>query len=183
MNGRFGRLEVHQGDITRLSVDAIVNAANPALAPGSGVCGAIHAAAGPGLAQECGALGRCPTGDVRLTGGHRLPARFVVHAVGPVWGGGGNGEDEALASCYRRAIEVAVAAGARSIAFPAISTGIYGFPLERATRIAIVEARAGLRRHPGLERLVLCCFSAGDLAVYLRIASGVDLDPPPPDGP
>ena len=165
-----GRLEVLQGDITRLAVDAIVNAANRALAPGGGVCGAIHDAAGPGLGRECAALGGCPTGDVRLTGGHRLPARFVVHAVGPVWNGG-QGEDEALANCYRRAIDVAVAAGARSIAFPAISTGIYGFPLERATRIAIAESRAGLRRHPGLTRLVLCCFSAGDRALYERLAS------------
>ncbi|MEI6224337.1 MAG: macro domain-containing protein [Deltaproteobacteria bacterium] len=182
MSGAIGGLEVLQRDITRLAVDAIVNAANPALAPGGGVCGAIHDAAGPGLEQECAALGGCPTGDVRLTGGHRLPARFVVHAVGPVWSGGGQGEDESLASCYRRAIDVAVAAGARSIAFPAVSTGIYGFPLERATRIAIAEARAGLRRHPGLARLVLCCFSAGDLAVYLRIAAGADLDPSPPGG-
>jgi O-acetyl-ADP-ribose deacetylase (regulator of RNase III) len=169
MSGPSGRLELLQGDITRLEVDAIVNAANPALAPGGGVCGAIHHAAGPGLARECAALGGCPTGDVRLTGGHRLPARLVVHAVGPVWNGGGQGEDDALASCYHRAIDVAVAAGARSIAFPAISTGIYGFPLERATRIAVAEARAGLRRHPGLVRLVLCCFSAGDLAVYERL--------------
>jgi O-acetyl-ADP-ribose deacetylase (regulator of RNase III) len=169
MSGPSGGLELLQGDITRLEVDAIVNAANRALAPGGGVCGAIHDAAGPGLARECAALGGCPTGDVRLTGGHRLPARLVVHAVGPVWSGGGQGEDEALASCYRRAIDVAVAAGARSIAFPAISTGIYGFPLERATRIAVAEARAGLRRHPGLARLVLCCFSAGDLAVYERL--------------
>lgn len=171
MSGQTGSLEVLQGDITRLAVDAIVNAANPALAPGGGVCGAIHDAAGPDLERECAALGGCPTGDVRLTGGHRLPARFVVHAVGPVWNGGGEGEDEALASCYRRAIDVAVAAGARSIAFPAISTGIYGFPLERATRIAVAEARAGLRRHPGLARLVLCCFSSGDRTLYERLAS------------
>jgi O-acetyl-ADP-ribose deacetylase (regulator of RNase III) len=119
---------------------------------------------------------------VRLTGGHRLPARFVVHAVGPVWNGGGDGEDEALASCYRRAIDVAVEAGARSIAFPAISTGIYGFPLERATRIAVAEARDGLARHPGLARLVLCCFSERDLAVYRRTAAAGDLDPAPPGG-
>jgi O-acetyl-ADP-ribose deacetylase (regulator of RNase III) len=166
------RLQIVQGDITRLEVDAIVNAANQALQPGGGVCGAIHAAAGPGLALECAALGGCPTGDVRLTGGHRLPARWVVHAVGPVWSGGGDGEDAALASCYRRAIDEAVLAGARSIGFPAISTGIYGFPLERATRIALAEVRAGLARHPTLERVVLCCFSPSDLATYERIASG-----------
>jgi O-acetyl-ADP-ribose deacetylase (regulator of RNase III) len=171
MGGRNSRLEVLEGDITRLAVDAIVNAANPELVPGGGVCGAIHDAAGPELERECATLGGCPTGDVRLTGGHQLPARWVVQAVGPVWSGGDEGEDEALASCYRRAIDVAVAAGARSIAFPAISTGIYGFPLERATRIALSEARAGLVRHPGLSRLVLCCFSAGDRDVYERLAA------------
>jgi len=170
MSGHDERLEIVQGDITRLAVDAIVNAANSSLAPGGGVCGAIHAAAGPGLAEECAALGGCPTGGARLTGGHRLPARWVVHAVGPVWRGGSDGEDGQLASCYRRAIDVAAGAGARSIAFPAISTGIYGFPLERATRIALAEARAGLVRHPSLLRIVLCCFSAGDLAVYERLA-------------
>jgi O-acetyl-ADP-ribose deacetylase (regulator of RNase III) len=171
MSGPNERLEVVWGDITRLAVDAIVNAANAALLPGGGVCGAIHAAAGPGLAEECAALGGCPTGDARLTGGHRLPARWVVHAVGPVWRGGSDGEDGQLASCYRRAIDLTAGAGARSIAFPAISTGIYGFPLERATRIALAEARAGLVRRPSLARIVLCCFSAGDLAVYERLAA------------
>lgn len=166
-----GRLEIVQGDITRLPVDAIVNAANERLAPGGGVCGAIHAAAGPGLARECEALGGCPTGEARLTGGHRLPARWVVHAVGPVWGGGNEGEDAALAACYRRALDLAAEAGARSIAFPAISTGIFGFPLERATRIAIGEVRAGLARCPGLEKVVLCCFSERDREVYDRIAA------------
>jgi O-acetyl-ADP-ribose deacetylase len=164
-------IQIIQGDITRLDVDAIVNAANEGLLPGGGVCGAIHAAAGPGLARECAAIGGCPTGDARLTGGHRLPARRVVHAVGPVWRGGEEGEDAALASCYRRAIDLAALAGARSIAFPAISTGIYGFPIERATRIALAEARSGLARHPALERIVLCCFSAGDRATYERVAA------------
>ena len=170
MSGHDERLEIIQGDITRVAVDAIVNAANSSLAPGGGVCGAIHAAAGPGLAEECAALGGCPTGGARLTGGHRLPARWVVHAVGPVWRGGSDGEDGQLASCYRRAIDLAFEAGARSIAFPAISTGIFGFPIERATRIALAEARAGLVRHPSLARIVLCCFSTGDLAVYGRLA-------------
>ena len=165
------RLQILQGDITRLDVDAIANAANESLLPGGGVCGAIHDAAGPGLARECAALGGCPTGDARLTGGHGLPARWVVHAVGPVWHGGDAGEDAALASCYRRSVDLAVEAGARSVAFPAISTGIFGFPLERAARIAVAEARAGLSRHPGLERIVLCCFSAGDRAVYERLAA------------
>ena len=171
MSGQNERLEIVRGDITRLAVDAIVNAANAALLPGGGVCGAIHAAAGPGLAEECAALGGCPTGDARLTGGHRLPARWVVHAVGPVWRGGGDGEDGQLASCYRWAIDLAFEAGARSIAFPAISTGIFGFPIERAIRIALAEAREGLARHPSLLRIVLCCFSARDLAVYERLAA------------
>lgn len=171
MTGTEERLQIVQGDITRLDVEAIVNAANEALRPGGGVCGAIHASAGPGLARECAALGRCPTGDARLTGGHQLPARWVVHAVGPVWRGGVAGEDEALASCYRRAVDLAVEAGARSIAFPAISTGIFGFPIERATRIALAEARAGLERHPTLARLVLCCFSPDDRATYERLAT------------
>jgi O-acetyl-ADP-ribose deacetylase (regulator of RNase III) len=165
------RLQIVRGDITRLDVDAVVNAANEALAPGGGVCGAIHAASGPGLAAECATLGGCPTGDARLTGGHGLPARWVVHAVGPVWRGGGAGEDESLASCYRRAVDLAADAGARSIAFPAISTGIFGFPLERATRIALAEVRDGLARHPALERIVLCCFSEADRAVYERLAA------------
>ncbi|HQR28913.1 MAG TPA: macro domain-containing protein [Anaeromyxobacteraceae bacterium] len=167
-----GHIEIVQGDITRLGVDAIVNAANGALAPGGGVCGAIHAAAGPGLARECASLGHCPTGEARLTGGHVLPARFVVHAVGPVWRGGAEGEDDLLARAYRSALDAAAAAGARSIAFPAISTGIYGFPLERATRIAVREARAGLDRHPSIERVVLCCFSARDREVHEREVAG-----------
>jgi O-acetyl-ADP-ribose deacetylase (regulator of RNase III) len=163
------RLAAVQGDITRLPVDAIVNAANPALLPGGGVCGAIHDAAGPGLGEECRRVGRCPTGDARITGGHALQARWVVHAVGPVWRGGAAGEDEDLASCYRRSIDLAVEAGARSIAFPAISTGIYGFPAEQAARIAVAEARAGLARHPALERIVLCCFSGKDLSIYRHL--------------
>ena len=171
VSGPASRIQIVEGDITRLEVDAIVNAANEGLLPGGGVCGAIHAAAGPGLARECAAIGGCPTGDARLTGGHGLPARWVVHAVGPVWRGGDVGEDAALASCYRRAIDLAALAGARSIACPAISTGIYGFPLERATRIAVAEARSGLARHPTLERIVLCCFSARDRATYERVAA------------
>lgn len=174
MPGSPDRLEIRQGDITRLPVDAVVNAANERLAPGGGVCGAIHAAAGPGLARECEAIGGCPTGEARLTGGHDLLARWVVHAVGPVWRGGNEGEDASLAACYRCALDLAAKAGARSIAFPAISTGIYGFPLERATRIAIREARAGLARHPGIEKVVLCCFSDRDREAYERIASAAD---------
>src|SRR5438552_33471 len=131
------RLRVLDGDITRLSLDAIVNAANERLAPGGGVCGAIHRAAGPELARECAAIGPCPTGEARLTKGYGLPARFVIHAVGPVWHGGGQGEDKLLASCYGAALKLAIENGVRTIAFPAISTGIYGYPLEPATRIAV----------------------------------------------
>ncbi len=165
-----GRLEVVRGDITRLQIDAIVNAANEQLLPGGGVCGAIHRATGPDLAGACAAIGGCPTGDARLTPGFGLPARFVIHAVGPVWSGGADGEDGLLASCYRRSLEVAAGAGARTVAFPAISTGIYGFPLERATRIAVGAVRDGLARHPSLSRVVLCCFSDTDAAIYERVA-------------
>jgi O-acetyl-ADP-ribose deacetylase len=167
----MSRLRLQKADITRLEVDAIVNAANSALLPGGGVCGAIHAAAGPGLAEECRRLGGCPTGEARITAGHDLPARWVVHAVGPVWRGGGGGEDAALAGAYRRSLDLAAKAGARTVAFPALSTGIYGFPIERATRIAVAEVLAGLERHPGLEQVILCCFSDADLATYERVVA------------
>jgi O-acetyl-ADP-ribose deacetylase (regulator of RNase III) len=160
------RVSVVTGDITRLDVDAIVNAANPTLLGGGGVDGAIHRAAGPGLLEECRALGGARTGEVKRTGGHRLPARHVLHAVGPVWRGGGAGEDEALARCYRGALRIAAEAGLRSVAFPAISTGAYGFPLERATRIAVEEVRRALEAGGPVERVVFCCFSAGDRDVY-----------------
>jgi O-acetyl-ADP-ribose deacetylase (regulator of RNase III) len=162
------RVTAVQGDITRLDVDAIVNAANASLLGGGGVDGAIHRAAGPGLLEECRALGGAATGEVKMTGGHRLPARRVLHAVGPVWRGGGAGEDEALARCYRGALRLAADAGLRSIAFPAISTGAYGFPLERATRIAVGEVRRALEAGSPLERVVFCCFSDRDREVYDR---------------
>ncbi len=164
-----GRVETVQGDITRLAVDAVVNAANASLL-GGGVDGAIHRAAGPALLEACRALGGARTGEVKATPGFGLAARWVFHAVGPVWHGGGAGEDEALASCYRQAMRLAAGHGARSVAFPAISTGVYGFPLQRATRIAVAEVRAALERHPSVERVLLCCFSAADLAVYDRVA-------------
>jgi len=166
-----GRIQTVQGDITRLDVEAVVNAANASLLGGGGVDGAIHRAAGPGLLEECRRLGGCPPGDARVTGGHGLRARWVIHAVGPVWEGGGRGEDEALASCYRRALDLAAERGARSVAFPAISTGAYGFPLERATRIALREVREGLARNAAVERVLLCCFSPRDLEVYDRLAA------------
>jgi O-acetyl-ADP-ribose deacetylase len=168
-----GRIETLRGDITRLALDAIVNAANESLLGGGGVDGAIHRAAGPGLLDECRALGGAQTGEAKITRGHRLPARHVIHAVGPVWQGGHRGEDALLASCYRASLHLAAEAGLRTIAFPAISTGAYGFPLERATRIAIGEVARALRAHRGLERMVFCCFSAGDLAVYDQVAQEV----------
>ena len=163
------RLSALHADITTLSVDAIVNAANSSLLGGGGVDGAIHRAAGPELLAACRLLGGCPTGDARLTAGYRLPASFVVHAVGPVWHGGEQGEAELLASCYRRAIELASAAGAVSLAFPCISTGIYGYPIELAASVAVGAVRSSLIDHPAIEEVIFCCFSAADLAVYQRL--------------
>src|SRR5262245_35797620 len=156
-------------DITTLGVDAIVNAANETLLGGGGVDGAIHRAAGPGLLAECRSLGGCPTGAARLTRGHRLPARWVIHTAGPVWRGGAHGEDELLASCYRASLELALEAGARSLAFPAISTGAYGFPKPRAARIAIATTLARLREAGSDLTVTFCCFSEPDAGTYREV--------------
>jgi O-acetyl-ADP-ribose deacetylase (regulator of RNase III) len=153
-------IEIVEGDITRLDVDAIVNAANTMLAPGGGVCGAIHRAAGPDLAEACAKLGGCATGEAKITPGFRLPARYVIHTVGPVWGGGESGEDRQLAACYRNSLALAAEQGLASIAFPAISTGIFGFPPGRAATIALRTVREALPDFPAIGRVVFCCFGA-----------------------
>lgn len=159
------RLVALRGDITAETTDAVVNAANTALARGAGVCGAIFARAGPGLEEACTTLGGCPTGAALVTPGFGLPARLIVHAVGPVWHGGGEGEPELLASAYRRALEAAVEAGATSIAFPAISTGVYGYPLEPATEIAVRTCRDA---PPDIDLVRFVCFDGATLAAYER---------------
>lgn len=159
-------LSVVTGDITRLDVDAIVNAANESLLGGGGVDGAIHRAAGPALLAECRGLGGCPTGEARITRGYRLPARHVIHTVGPVWQGGNRNEAELLARCYRTSLVLARDHDLDSIAFPAISTGIYGYPLAPATAIAVREVRAWLAAQPAPGRVIFCCFSAEAAAVY-----------------
>src|SRR5436190_17815137 len=159
LNQTMGTIEVIQGDITQQHVDAIVNAAKNSLMGGAGVDGAIHRAAGPGLLEECRALGGCATGDAKITGGYNLPARWVIHTVGPVWRGGGAGEDELLANCYRRSLELAVEHGVTTIAFPAISTGAYGFPKERAIPIAMREVRHLFAQNDALKKVVFVCFS------------------------
>jgi O-acetyl-ADP-ribose deacetylase (regulator of RNase III) len=168
-----GRLSVVLGDITKLRVDAVVNAANASLLGGGGVDGAIHRAAGPELLEECRTLGGAATGEAKITRGYRLHARHVIHAVGPVWGGGARGEDAALARCYRESMRLAAEHGCRSIAFPAISTGAYRFPLERATRIAVEEVKRALEGGSPVDVVVFCCFSAGDRDAYERVLDEV----------
>ena len=167
-------LEVVVADITTLDLDAIVNAANSGLSGGGGVDGAIHRAAGPQLAPAARAAGPCPPGHAVMTPGFRLPARHVIHAVGPIWSGGDRGEDELLASCYTRSLELAGDAGLATIAFPCISTGVFGFPKERAARIALDTVSREAPRHASLERVVFCCYSesdASDAAIYRRLSS------------
>jgi len=160
------RLTALQADITTLAVDVIVNAANSSLLGGGGVDGAIHRAAGPRLTEFCATLGGCAAGNAKLSPGFDLPARFVIHTVGPFWRGGGHGEAATLASCYRRSLQLAVQHNLRRIAFPAISTGVFGFPIEQAASVAVAAVREAVNVLPGIDEVIFCCFSAADLRVY-----------------
>jgi O-acetyl-ADP-ribose deacetylase len=162
-------LRAMQSDITTLQVDAIVNAANSALLGGGGVDGAIHAAAGPGLLRECERLGGCPPGQARITGAHRLSTKRIIHTVGPVWSDGRKGEASVLASCYEQSLHLAVEHGLKSVAFPSISTGVFGFPLELAAPVAVRTVREFTAHTDEIDEVIFCCFSRGDFAFYSRL--------------
>ena len=165
----LNRIQIIKGDITTLKVDAIVNAANTSLLGGGGVDGAIHKVAGVELLKECRKLNGCPTGEARITKGYRLPARYVIHTVGPIWHGGKNREDELLASCYKKSLKLSVRNKIKSIAFPAISTGVYRFPAERATRIAVQEIKKFLSEDSSIRKIIFICFDEKMYIVYLEI--------------
>ncbi len=162
-------LRAVQADITTLKVDAIVNAANSSLLGGGGVDGAIHRAAGPELLHECRLLGGCKVGEAKITRGYRLPAKFIVHTVGPVWRGGMHNESELLASCYRNSLQVAANKGAHTIAFPCISTGVYGYPVELAAQVAVAAVSSSLPELGSIREVIFCCFSASDFAIYQKL--------------
>ena len=172
MAGVFDRIELVRGDITKMKVDAIVNAANTFLLGGGGVDGAIHRAAGPQLLEECHTLNGCPTGEAKITRGYQLPAQYVIHAVGPRWRDGRHGESELLASAYRRSLEVAAEHGVKSIAFPNISTGIYGFPKEAAAEIAVDTVEKFLRNHPEIEKVIFVTFDNENYGIYRKKLGG-----------
>jgi O-acetyl-ADP-ribose deacetylase (regulator of RNase III) len=163
------KLEINKGDITKLKVDAIVNAANTSLLGGGGVDGAIHRAAGPELLEFNRKLGGCQTGEAKISPGFRLPAKFIIHTVGPVWSGGKNNEEILLANCYRNSLKLAVENGIRTIAFPAISTGVYRFPLERATKIAVNEVKKFLKKNESIEKVIFVCFDEEAFRIYKKI--------------
>ena len=165
------RIEIQKGDITKLKVDAIVNAANTTLLGGGGVDGAIHRAAGPELLQECKTLGRCPTGEAKITLGYQLHAKYVIHTAGPVWNGGTANEDNLLASCYKNSLKIAMENGIKTIAFPAISTGVYHFPLERAVKIAINETKSFLQNNSIPEKVIFVCFDDNTFNMYEKFIS------------
>ena len=173
----MAKIEIRQTDITKLEVDAIVNAANQSLLGGGGVDGAIHRAAGPELRKECESLGGCPTGEAKITRGYQLPAEYVIHTVGPVWHGGDDDEEKLLASCYRNSLQLALDRDLKSIAFPSISTGAYRFPVERACRIALETTCQVLNEQGnGLEKIIFACFSAEDREVYEQACRELSLD-------
>lgn len=165
----MNRIQIIKADITTLEVDAIVNAANSTLLGGGGVDGAIHVAAGPGLLRECRTLGGCPTGEAKITGGYDLPAKYVIHTVGPIWRGGDRGEDGLLANCYKNSLALAVRNGVKTIAFPSISTGAYGFPVERASKIAVAELKKFLEADSSIEKVIIVCFNQDVFDAYSKL--------------